>query len=556
MDKIITLSALKRYNDNIKNIYASTEYVNGLFQQLTSNKSLRFFCIEPVTVEVDGQIYNFEANSNIYVPVIDTNTLIITPTSNSSIAMLTEWPGALGTFYDWLEGVNSFSNIVFDMNNEEMYTKWSQGNQGLYHVQFAQYKNCIFWSDLGYISDVTKRTNYTLFNTSELPLCYSTIPENTFKSFYFAYNVTSDPNWSNQAYKNSFAQATWATQVFSYYGLHSIGMFDMDSSQFNIVLPKDCRGLMFYAPNVLNAGVFDAINVTNFGAKSGSWRDAFAYCYQLTNLYIKNLKVNLNVSWSPINQESLNFILSESANTNKITIYISPHTYYGLTETNKTLAAEKNITLSLITTNVSEDNRLQMLQMTGDGNSYLANDGTYKSVIIPTNISELNNDSGFITEIPDEYVTQENLTTEVNSAITNIIDNAPETLDTLGELAAAFEDNADVVSVLNQTIGNKSDVGHNHDEKYYTKSEVDALLLNYVSKDVVTQMIQEALNNLNPENPTPDNLIENVGSVTNDNSIIIDETQLENGMYTLRYIDANDNIIDNFNEITSFEINN
>lgn len=69
-------------------------------------------------------------------------------------------------------------------------------------------------------------------------------------------------------------------------------------------------------------------------------------------------------------------------------------------------------------------------------------------------------------------------------------------------------------------------------------------------------MIQEALNNLNPENPTPDNLIENVGSVTNDNSIIIDETQLENGMYTLRYIDANDNIIDNFNEITSFEINN
>lgn len=556
MDKIITLSALKKYNDNIKNIYASTEYVNGLFQQLTSNKSLRFFCIEPVTVEVDGQIYNFEANSNIYVPVIDTNTLIITPTSNSSIAMLTEWPGALGTFYDWLEGVNSFSNIVFDMNNEEMYTKWSQGNQGLYRVQFAQYKNCIFWSDLGYISDVTRKTNYTLFNTSELPLCYSAIPENTFKSFYFAYNVTTDPNWSNQAYKDSFAQATWATQVFSYYGLHSIGMFDMDSSQFNIVLPKDCRGLMFYAPNVLNAGVFDAINVTNFGAKSGSWRDAFAYCYQLTNLYIKNLKVNLNVSWSPINQESLNFILSESANTNKITIYISPHTYYGLTETNKTLAAEKNITLSLITTNVSEDNRLQMLQMTGDGNSYLANDGTYKSVIIPTNISEFNNDSGFITEIPDEYVTQENLITEVNSAITNIIDNAPETLDTLGELAAAFEDNADVVFVLNSAIGNKSDVGHNHDEKYYTKSEVDALLLNYVSKDVVTQMIQEALNNLNPENPTPDNSIENIGSVTNDNSITIDETQLENGIYTLRYIDANDNIIDNFNEITSFEINN
>lgn len=49
---------------------------------------------------------------------------------------------------------------------------------------------------------------------------------------------------------------------------------------------------------------------------------------------------------------------------------------------------------------------------------------------------------------------------------------------------------------------------------------------------------------------------ENVGVVTEDNSIVIDETRLENDTYTLRYIDSNDNIIDNFNEITSFEINN
>ena len=54
----------------------------------------------------------------------------------------------------------------------------------------------------------------------------------------------------------------------------------------------------------------------------------------------------------------------------------------------------------------------------------------------------------------------------------------------------------------------------------------------------------------NPETPT-----ENIGAVTEDNSIVIDETQLENGTYVLKYIDANDNILDNFNEITSFEIN-
>lgn len=62
-----------------------------------------------------------------------------------------------------------------------------------------------------------------------------------------------------------------------------------------------------------------------------------------------------------------------------------------------------------------------------------------------------------------------------------------------------------------------------------------------------------------PEEPTepegPETPTENIGSITEDNSIVIDETQLENGTYTLRYVDSNNNIIDNFNEITSFEIN-
>jgi hypothetical protein len=171
------------------------------------------------------------------------------------------------------------------------------------------------------------------------------------------------------------------------------------------------------------------------------------------------------------------------------------------------------------------------------------------------------------------------LETKVNEAIAGIIDNAPETLDTLGELATAFKDNADVISVLNSAIGNKADAEHSHDERYYTKAEVDELLSNHVSLEVVQQMIAD--NNANchvycttndilrlfdasiPEEPVePDTPVEpevpteSIGSISEDNSIVIDETQLENGTYTLRYIDSNENVIDNFNEITSFEINN
>lgn len=390
--------------------YISNTQVEDLYNKLNSNATLSFYCIEDVTIILNGVSTTYPANSNVEIKMLDTDVFEIIPTSDNSILTLTAFPGALGTYYSWLEGVKQFSNILFDMNAEDMYTKWNQGNQGAYKVQFAQYSNCIFWSDNPYINDVAKRTNYTLYNSVQMPLCYSSIPDNTFKAFYLAMGVINDPNWSNDAYKESFAKATWATQVFSYYGARIIGT----PEHFTIALPKDCRGLMFYARNVEAAGTFDATNVTNFGAKSGSWREAFGYCSSLRRLYISNLKVNLNVSWSPIDYESIYYIISEAANTNAITISVSPYTYNLLSPSDFELAASKNITIGLITTNYVEDKRL----------NEIAN---------KANISY------------------------VDEKVANLVNSAPETLDTLGELAIALQENDEVVEVLNNAITTKAD---------------------------------------------------------------------------------------------------
>ena len=392
--------------------YATEAYVESLYTKLNSNTVLGFYCIEDVTIVTNGVSKVYPANSNVEISFIEGDTFEIIPTSDNSILALTAFPGALGTFYPWLEGIAQFSNILFDMNDEAMYSKWSQGNQGAYHVQKAQYVNCIFWSDNPYISDVSKRTNYTLTHTSQLPLCYSTIPENTFKAFYLAFGVNSDPNWGNQAYKDSFAAATWATQVFSYYGASTIGIVGHDDPDFNIVLPKDCRGLMFDARHIQNAGTFDAVNVTNFGAKSGSWREAFGFSISLKRLYIKNLKVSLNISWSPIDYDSISYIISAAANTSAITISVSPYTYNLLSQADFDLAASKNITIALITTNYVEDKRL-----------------------------------GSIANKADK--------TYVDEKIAGLIGSAPETLDTLGELATAFGENKEVIDTLNESIVNK-----------------------------------------------------------------------------------------------------
>jgi peptidoglycan hydrolase CwlO-like protein len=44
-----------------------------------------------------------------------------------------------------------------------------------------------------------------------------------------------------------------------------------------------------------------------------------------------------------------------------------------------------------------------------------------------------------------------------DTAIANLVDSAPETLNTLNELAVAIQENEDVVEILNQSIGSKQD---------------------------------------------------------------------------------------------------
>lgn len=62
---------------------------------------------------------------------------------------------------------------------------------------------------------------------------------------------------------------------------------------------------------------------------------------------------------------------------------------------------------------------------------------------VPTSTSQLTNDSGYVTK------------PVVDQAIASLVDSAPETLNTIGEIASALKNNADIVDVLNQSISAK-----------------------------------------------------------------------------------------------------
>lgn len=85
--------------------FISEDYVETYFKRLNSDNVLRFYCIEDVTIVTNGVSTTYPANSNVEVKFLDTDVFEIIPTSDNSILALNAFPGALGTYYSWLEGV-------------------------------------------------------------------------------------------------------------------------------------------------------------------------------------------------------------------------------------------------------------------------------------------------------------------------------------------------------------------------------------------------------------------------------------------------------------------
>ena len=91
------------------------------------------------------------------------------------------------------------------------------------------------------------------------------------------------------------------------------------------------------------------------------------------------------------------------------------------------------------------------------------------------------------------------LITAIDERVSKIIDNAPEELDTLKELGAAFKQNKDGISAINTALSER-----------YTKGEVDSLLTS--TKSDLTQKITENREKLNAVDNEVQALKANAGS--------------------------------------------
>lgn len=94
-----------------------------------------------------------------------------------------------------------------------------------------------------------------------------------------------------------------------------------------------------------------------------------------------------------------------------------------------------------------------------------------------------------------------------------------------------------------------------------TEEEINSILTNYATNEIVEQMIKNATQkidggiiNSQPTDEPEEPITEAIGEINENNEVVINEELLSPGTYTLKYIDGNDNPIDNFKTINEFTI--
>lgn len=70
------------------------KYIDNAVQKLMTNTELKFYCIEPVTVSINGEETIYDTNTLVDIFLKTEDELTITTTSDNSILSLYAWPGA------------------------------------------------------------------------------------------------------------------------------------------------------------------------------------------------------------------------------------------------------------------------------------------------------------------------------------------------------------------------------------------------------------------------------------------------------------------------------
>lgn len=117
----------------------------------------------------------------------------------------------------------------------------------------------------------------------------------------------------------------------------------------------------------------------------------------------------------------------------------------------------------------------------------------------------------------------------------------------IDELSSGSNDMSNTIAALQGEVDTLK-------ETSVTKTSLESTL--ETTLETVQQMIKDATNRIDGgiinSNNTP--TVSGIGEITESNDILINEEMLSTGTYTLKYLDGNDNVVNNSKPITNFTI--
>lgn len=234
------------------------------------------------------------------------------------------FPGTVSDFgYEY--EIQDINDVLSSMNTEieantasisaiEGNINTSQGNRALYVAAGAVYNEQTGFYELNGLTDITEEQMRNIYvKTNEMDKYGDLI------SSYVDVNIRTNLGFYENTYRFQ----------------KSISIFDAFRGSAFEVLKLGAVSLKYRTPvsNVNSAFIGcrflkKIIGVLDFAAITGNVSYTFSKCLKLEDVFIKNLKVSIPFSDSPLlSLESLQYLITNAANTSAITITVHPDVY-------------------------------------------------------------------------------------------------------------------------------------------------------------------------------------------------------------------------------------
>jgi cell division septum initiation protein DivIVA len=254
--------------------------------------------------------------------------------------------------------------------------------------------------------------------------------------------------------------------------------FEFNNKLFNFKVPIGCKAIVTYLINNEAEQIFGKIN--SIGLISGTGNERLIIKVNNSPISFSSIIAIDVIEMNSISAEDVDVTEDTPIITLKDLQLSDINDYYKALNADDAFNEIGYKLKNFMASNYPDEdrNKVALINTSGDGTNFLADNGLYKTVQVDSPIDDLNDASTNTTLSASEIVTRLNnivsqLKSYTDTKASNIVNSAPELLDTLSELSNALGNDANFATNVLNEISTKVDkiIGKDLSTNDYTTEE-------------------------------------------------------------------------------------